>query len=378
VITVYSHSATTGAYVSTISTRTISNTSTYYYIASGSFGIALIGTEVWVGLYKYKFDTSWTYYSLVISVQNGTEKTLKSFTTDDYYMGHPIISVQSATSTQMVVQYSTSATAAYTTIALYNPSTGTFSSSWTTAPNEGMAVGVKTSVYYGNMDFGDTRYVVGSTSQDSIRSYTIAGVEQTGEAWPRNQSPHFIGYGTINGITGPWTCTSTGNITFYDGPKYAVGSEPVFSQTLYDSNSTGGYHETAESPLSGTSLPKKRARLLVTATPLVTTSGTDGVSALRIYAGSGSGTRYLVYTGTGNTVTLSAIPTSGTTPGSVPVFPSSTPGIIQSADGSTLVIKADGTVIAGAITGRSITGSIDASSIKTGTIDSARLPTTWR
>jgi hypothetical protein len=167
--------------------------------------------------------------------------------------------------------------------------------------------------------------------------FTLAGVEQTTENWPQAMAVSPIGFGVYGGV--PWSAYSgDGKIYFYDGPNYATGSEPRFTYVLRDSKLEGtGYHESGESPVSSPSLPKRRARLRVTTSPLQTTPGDDGVDSLRIYGAFGTGQRYHQAVGVTNSYDLQTLATSGTIPGEVVAFPATSPGYIKNSTGDIIL-----------------------------------------
>jgi hypothetical protein len=189
-------------------------------------------------------------------------------------------------------------------------------------------------------DWGALRYVFGHAGW--FRATDASGAAQAGADFA-TASGNTVGVGYD--ASGFWSADASGVIWRHDGPTWTDAS---YSKTFdvatsyYDSDSTGGTHETGLSPKRAATL-LKRARVRVTQPGWVAdTSGTDTVNALRTYAGAAGGTLYLAATATTASSTLTSIPTSGTTNSPVP-FPDESSATIESAAGGTL-IGGDGAV----------------------------------
>ena len=125
------------------------------------------------------------------------------------------------------------------------------------------------------------------------------------------------------------------------------------SMTWYDNNTTGGTHETPQGPRKSFTM-SNRARLNVASPPLPPASvpaSTDDVTSSRLYVGAGAtdpGQPNMQQVGeiAGTTATFDTVtlPVPATLPPpTVNNFPAAPPAQINSADGTTLLLRGDGT-----------------------------------
>lgn len=140
-----------------------------------------------------------------------------------------------------------------------------------------------------------------------------------------------------------WSADSSGHIYTHDGISWSDASyqkELRVAYSWYDSDLTGGKHETTLSPETKIQA-KKRARLAVTSA-VWTASGTDGVNGFRVYAGVGTGTKYLQGAFTVQTSQVTALAVTGNTIVDKEAdFPAATPAELLNTT-ATLSIKGDG------------------------------------
>lgn len=207
---------------------------------------------------------------------------------------------------------------------------------------------------FGNFDYGSERVVIsGRNSYNWVftpgATYTYQGAESyprptgqiTGAAWDGSNffsarifndqgesDSHIFKHTNIT-----WTTSSDG--TWWAG------------FTWYDSNATGGTHETNISPYANLPMTK-RARYTITAPGIPPgTGGTDDVNNVRFYLGRGTSSpaataMYLQSTIASNTVTMNTATFSGTNPPTSNNFPTGgTPAKIVNSTG-TLEISGDG------------------------------------
>jgi hypothetical protein len=228
-----------------------------------------------------------------------------------------------------------------------------------TAPPGGVA--------FGSFDYGSERMAVASRNSGSVwvfnpaSSYTYSATDSFPAA-----------SGMLTGLGWDGTSFTTVRI-FPDGAsnmqKYtdigkawtptAAESTGWGGNVWYDSNGTGGTHETMVSPQAQFTM-KKRARFTVTTPDIPTGSaGTDDPDSTRIYLGFGASgplartSLWLQGTG-GRSQTFTTIATSGTNPPAAGNFPTSaTPGTIQSSDGTALISGSG----AGILTSLAVAGS---------------------
>jgi hypothetical protein len=143
----------------------------------------------------------------------------------------------------------------------------------------------------------------------------------------------------------------------------AVTSSTVWAEhTFYDSNATGGTHESTPGPIKSFTW-KRRSSIAFTHPALPAGGGTDDPNQVRTYMGRGSSTpanaaMWLQYASSGSMATVSTITLAGTNPPTVNNFPTATAGKITN-DAATLNISGDGSIagttgsFSGAVTGAS-------------------------
>lgn len=122
--------------------------------------------------------------------------------------------------------------------------------------------------------------------------------------------------------------------------------------TFYDSDSTGGTHETTPGPVKSY-VAKRRAKNYFTAPSIPDNGGTNDPDRVRLYMARGdtapaNSSYHLQYTGTTST-TWTTMATATANPPTSNNFPSATPAKIVNAD-ETLEISGDGTIEAAGVT----------------------------
>lgn len=138
--------------------------------------------------------------------------------------------------------------------------------------------------------------------------------------------------------------------TFWDP---SVNSSTVWSEhTFYDSNATGGTHESTPGPIKSFTW-KRRSSIKFSLPPLPPGGGTDDPNTVRTYMGRGStqptnANMWFQFGATGTTATVSLITLAGTNPPTVNNFPNATPAAIVN-DAGTLAISGDGSVKAASL-----------------------------
>ena len=242
--------------------------------------------------------------------------------------------------TNVVVAY-VSATG-YETFKAYSPTTGalvytkTNSTKWTTTGEKDLWCAAS-----GNFDLGAQYFITGIAGTGLFR-YTKYS-DQTNQ--PNNEFAQAatntvaVGYDA----SGFWSASDAGKIYRHDGVSWVdAGSTKAhqFGYTFYDSNATGGTHETELGP-KGTVSVKKRARLAVSVPSWTAGAAPDGVDRVRIYGGVSGGTLTLQATLTGKSTTLTAIDTGSAAAPTSNTFPAGSPAKIQSAAGA-LSMSGDG------------------------------------
>lgn len=144
-----------------------------------------------------------------------------------------------------------------------------------------------------------------------------------------------------------WSLTSDGNLVKHEPDYVGTGSDVWWAGfTWYDSNATGGTHESDISGLRKFEA-KRRARLTVTTPAINHSGGTDDPNSVRIYLGRGATqpARTALWrqsTSTSNTVTIAAPVFTGSNPPAANNFPGAVPATIQSSEG-TFYVNGDGT-----------------------------------
>lgn len=158
---------------------------------------------------------------------------------------------------------------------------------------------------------------------------------------------------TLNGVTHDGTqfrgfavATPTKVWKFTNLDYTTGGSTFYFAFSWYDSNATGGTHETAVGP--GASITIRRRERVQVTTPTIPTGGTDDPDNCRIYAlqtGSApsAGAWWLQATDALTARYITSYTGSGTHDGTGTAFPSGVPAVISDA-GAHWQLKGDGTV----------------------------------
>lgn len=242
-------------------------------------------------------------------------------------------------------------------IQVLDPTTLAVTSTITTNINSGF-LGPVAGVLKGSFDFGATRYVIKNVGSGVWYPFTTAGAVQAAEVFPAdNGGSRGIGWDGSNF----WGLGTDGKLYRHTGITFAVGSTGSMAYsaafTWYDSDTTGGTHETVRSPVANFTL-KKRAKITVTSPALPPGSGSDSIDSIRVYTGASSAALTLQSaTAAGvNSLVLTTLSTGGAAPPATTNFPASTPARVESASGA-MVISGDGT-ITGALTNTDDTGWI--------------------
>jgi hypothetical protein len=202
-------------------------------------------------------------------------------------------------------------------------------------------------ILLGSFDFGASRYVTkraNNQSEDWRVFNSSTGARVSAEEFPPSTA--------TKGIT--WDGSffwELGSGRIYKHTAATLSGSYLAGYTWYDSNATGGTHETTISPLSALTL-KRRARITLTGVAIPGAGGTDDPNSVRFYVGVTSGTLKLQSTtGAGvYTATYQAITTGGAAPPGSNNFPGGTPAKIKSTSGG-LIISGDGTISGGIFSG---------------------------
>jgi hypothetical protein len=151
--------------------------------------------------------------------------------------------------------------------------------------------------------------------------------------------------------------------TFWDP---SVISSTVWSEhTFYDSDATGGTHESTPGPIKSFTW-KRRSSIQFSLPPLPPGGGTDDPNTVRAYMGRGAAqpanaNMWLQFGAATTTATVSLITLAGTNPPTVNNFPNATPGAIIN-DAATLAISGDGSIKAASLVAPTVrVGSVLAS-----------------
>lgn len=197
------------------------------------------------------------------------------------------------------------------------------------------------SILYGNFDYGSARYIMTSRSS-RITAYACL---TTGARSPNDD---FIlpkpSWGQVwDG--GVFKTSTVDGVCIHSSINWANPAVDRWwvAHSWFDSNPTGGLHETLISK-KVSFLMKKRANLTVTSPPLpANTGGTDDVTGVRIYHGNGAseptaanmkrGTVDLANLATTITYTSNPPLVTSANTGTPGPFPASTPARFQSTEG---------------------------------------------
>jgi hypothetical protein len=207
-------------------------------------------------------------------------------------------------------------------------------------------------VMKGSFDIGSARWIFKEVGSLEWKVYTqVAGhASQNAEYFAADGGGS---KGAVWDGSNFWALGTNGKL--YKHTAVGAGSGPSGASTItgfkigytwYDSNATGGTHESMISPLATFTL-NKRARLTVTSPSLPPGGGTDDPNSIRVYAGSVAAPGTVTLQGNTAAGIVSAIFNSLTTgaapPGSNNFLTSGAPGQIRNA-GGTLIISGDGTI----------------------------------
>lgn len=203
----------------------------------------------------------------------------------------------------------------------------------------------------GSFDLGADRYIwkrIGSTDggENWLSTNTSNGDDMPAERFPADSggSKAIVWDGSNF-----WALGTSGQLYKHTGVKHTSGTATVgwvYAFTWFDSNATGGTHETTVSPIASITL-KKRARITVTAPNIPGAGGTDDPNCIRVYAGLNSGAMTLqTTTGAGvHSVVYNALVTGGAAPPGSNNFTAAAPAKIVNPSG-TLQISGDGSILA--------------------------------
>lgn len=319
------------------------------YLPGG--GLAWSGT-FWYTLGQSDADGNWylVKWSPTGVFQNGSQYT--PFDTDDgwyyaqYFVSKFSITIRPSTGYIVIGQYDTSS-AAY--VLDHRDPVTCAHASYTALPSvPGGAVPVG-GVAIGNFDFGSERIALTSRNNGTVwifnpgsgfaysatESFPAASGQTTGLAYDGSNffvSRIFPGVSTIYKHTAmTWTATADGNWWV--------------PYTWYDSNATGGNHESAMSPAANFTM-KKRARFTIT-TPAIPVGGSDDPDSVRVFVGRGTTlparTAMWAQSAFGSAVqTFTTLATSGANPPAASNYPvSASPGLAKNPAG-TVQISGDG------------------------------------
>lgn len=244
-----------------------------------------------------------------------------------------ISSMNQTTGNTQIQNYSTSLAAVGSPVALPSYETGPF--------------------MVGNFDFGSKRYIFSDPASynGSFKSFNAAGALQASEGFQAHPLDAFI-----NQVTG-FGWDGTRFVVFFsawDGTAVSP-HPPIQSSTRttalvidaaiswFDSDSTGGQHETLIGPVTTITLPARSGAVTFTAPPPADDGTSDAPDSSRLYVGLTGGTLHLQPTsGVGNsfllTVTIADPNTSsGATPPVANSFPDGVAARLQSATGASYI-----------------------------------------
>jgi len=334
------------------------------YIPGG--GLAWNGTN-WYVLGQSQIDFNWYLlrYDTSGILQNGSQYTPIDGTADGWYYAQYHISkmgigYRASTGAIVIAEFDTTSTPQFR-IQHRDPTTCAVTSTNFTASVSGFT-GPVGGLAFGSFDYGSERMALTSRNNGNVwifnpaTSYSYQGTESfpaasgmtTGLAWDGSNffvSKIFPGVSTIYKHTAmTWTATADGNWWV--------------PYTWYDSNATGGNHESAAGPAANFTM-KKRARYTVT-TPAIPVGGADDPNAVRVFVGRGATlpartSMWLqsIPFGAGygpQAQTFTTLTTAGTNPPAATNYPvSATPALFKNSAG-TLVASGDGSILATRVT----------------------------
>lgn len=201
----------------------------------------------------------------------------------------------------------------------------------------------------GNFDFGAARVAVASSAVDTFNS---TGTRQTNEQFPYSSTAaNGIAYGdALADGARFWTLppTSTAvNLTKHSTWTWTTASSIYWvAYSWYDSNATGGTHESTVGPRASITMGR-RQQLVITSQSIPGAGGTNDPNNIRFYTlpnatDPGVGGLKLQATQSATTLTLTSYASGGAADPSSNNFPAGTAGTLKSQTGG-LALNGDGT-----------------------------------
>lgn len=337
----------------------------------GSLKLNVFGTAVWVDDFKNQqqatgcrggwiqkwTDGSWYVWDTVIG--GGRWGKVPSSWIIDGSPSDPFCAFDETGPTLMIVQNNTNAvdtmqvrrvhTVPYSGGSIQN----LVNDSTTNSPVGVQRTGAITGCYYGPADFGGNRYVTGSGKYLTQAVWTPGTRYNTNGAyaeWPTNG----IAMGFAYDGTNFWSVDANGMLSKYTGWTWTA--EPTTSyvgMSAYDSDTTGGTHETPVGTLATRNVPR-RSKLTITVPTTQDAGGPDDPDQWRVYFGRTTGptptaAQMKMVTALGSitvplSTTISADPTGIAPPGgifgqpgAINTFPAGNPAKITDGAGNTMI-----------------------------------------
>lgn len=305
-------------------------------------GLAWNGTN-WYTLGQSLADGKWYLirWSNLGVFMNGSEYTLldtdNGWSYEQYNISKMSIAYRPSTGNIVIAQYDTSS-AAYS-LDHRDPTTCAHVS-YSFTPNVTGFVPPVGGVAFGNFDYGSERMALTSRNNGNIwifnpaTSYSYSAAESFPAASGMTTGVAYDGTNFFVARIFPDAHSAIYKHTTHTWTSAADGNWWV-PFTWYDSNATGGLHETTMSPVANFTM-KKRARFTLTA-PAIPVGGSDDPNTVRFFLGKGSSlpartAMYLQGSAGAQSQTFTVPTFSGTNPpasGNYPV--GTTPGLTQSA-----------------------------------------------
>lgn len=206
-----------------------------------------------------------------------------------------------------------------------------------------------------NADWGAFRWVAANRTSEKVKVLTAhtGSTMQTSSRWDVAAAPVSLCWDGAN----YWQIDSAGNLTKYSDWKWTTSDSLYFSATFYDSDATGGTHETTMGSIASQTAKQRIGKIVVTAPRVPDAGGTDDPDKIRIYGVKRSGTPtrtqlWLQSTGGSSlnssqfTFVANSLATSGTNPPATNNFPSADSAEVFSAasdgSGALISLKGDG------------------------------------
>jgi hypothetical protein len=218
-------------------------------------------------------------------------------------------------------------------------------------------------ILYGQFDVGANRYATAQRGVNyNARLLNVSGSNLypagSGNNWSGTNKEAYSFESPVTNRRGMawdggnscfWTFGADGLMYKHTGEQWdpAVSSQTYWAKlTFYDSDSTGGTHETMPGPAKSY-FAKRRAKNYFTAPEIPDNGGTNDPDQVRLYMARGStapanSSYHLQYTGSSST-TWTTMQTATANPPTSNNFPAATPATIENDD-ATLVISGDGTI----------------------------------